>query len=390
MNAGTITEKAGEDPDAPVAPGGGPFGFWPHPAVIDRTGFKHKALSDWTFNISVGCTHGCEFCYVPSVSANKQAITLAGFGVTDPDGQWGRYSLLRHWDEGAFLKSLEIAERTPAEQLSEDGNRAIILCSTTDPYQTFGGSTPEKAKILNDARRHMVRRALELILERSTLNVRVLTRGTLAVEDFDLYARFGDRLLFGMSVPTLDPRLTRLYEPGAPSPEARMRVLRAAKKRGLQVFVAMAPTPPESDEADLRRTLEAIAELDPVTIFHEPINVRAENVARIAARAAEIGVPFRREVFASTGSWAQYAIRQLDQVERIADDMALLGRLKLWPDPSLADPSTYVAFREHAFWGGDPPGYVAPAARRARAEGFLEDFHARFLQIGRASCRERV
>ena len=49
----------------------------------------------------------------------------------------------------------------------------------------------------------------------------------------------------------------------------------------------MAPTYPECDEADLRATLKAVAELEPITIFHEPINIRAENVARIEAQAVE-------------------------------------------------------------------------------------------------------
>ncbi len=356
-----------------------PFDFWPNVALISRNNFKHKALSDWSFNISVGCSHGCAFCYVPSVSANKQGPTLETFGVTDPDAEWGAYSLLRPWDEAAFLKSLEKAENTPAEQLSDDGNRAVIFSSTTDPYQVFGGSTPERAKALNDARRHMVRSALELIRERSTLRVRILTRGTLAIGDFDIYERFGDRLLFGMSLPTLDANLARLYEPSAPSPAARLRVLREAKGKGLNVFVAMAPTPPESNEDDLRHTLEAIGELDPVTIFHEPINIRAENVARIAARATKIGIPFLAETFATKGQWAQYAINQLLDVQRVAGEMGLIDRLKLWPDECLASQSTYTEFREQAFWGGNPPGYVAPAPRRARAEGFLEDFHAHFL-----------
>ena len=366
------------EPDA--APRGGePFDLWPNPAVISRNGFRHKALSDWSFNIAMGCAHGCEFCYVPDVSANWHKAELQKFGVHDPDGQWGDYSLLRQWDEAEFIKSLERAENTPPEQLSEDGNRAIIYCSTTDPYQVLGGPTPQKAKILNDARHDIVRRSLELILERSTLNVRILTRGTLAIGDFDLYEKFGDRLVFGMSLPTLNADLAKLYEPKAPSPAARLRVLREAKGKGLNVFVAMAPTPPESNEADLRRTMEAIAGLDPVTIFHEPINVRAENVARIQARAEELGVPFRAGTFASTGAWAKYAIGQLLDVQRIAGELGLMERLKLWPDECLASPSTYVEFREHAFWGGNPPGFVARTARRARAETFLNDFNGAFL-----------
>ena len=82
-----------------------------------------------------------------------------------------------------------------------------------------------------------------------------------------------------MSLPTLRNDLAKLYEPKAPPPSTRLATLRAAKEAGLNVYVAMAPTYPECDEVDLRATLEAVVELKPITVFHEPINIRAENVA---------------------------------------------------------------------------------------------------------------
>ena len=90
-----------------------------------------------------------------------------------------------------------------------------------------------------------------------------------------------------MSLPTLRNDLAKVYEPKAPAPSQRLATLHAAKKAGLHVYVAIAPTYPECDEADLRATLKAVAELEPITIFHEPINIRAENVARIEEQSAE-------------------------------------------------------------------------------------------------------
>src|SRR5204863_5713365 len=122
-----------------------------------------------------------------------------------------------------FLASLRSAEDTPRSKLKRDGNRAVIYCSTTDPYQ--------------------------------------------------------------------------VYEPKAPAPSQRLATLRAAKQANLHVYVAVAPTYPECDETDLRATLKAIADLEPITIFHEPINVRAENVARMKAQANALGVSLKTEVF---------------------------------------------------------------------------------------------
>ena len=83
--------------------------------------------------------------------------------------------------------------------MNKDGNRAVIFCSTTDPYQVLVITGDiERQKLLNGLRRNLVQKALQMILDESDLNVRILTRSPLAKEDFELYARFRHRLVFGM------------------------------------------------------------------------------------------------------------------------------------------------------------------------------------------------
>src|SRR5262249_24604767 len=103
--------------------------------------------------------------------------------------------------------------------------------------------------------------------------------------------------------------------------------------------VAVAPTYPECEEADLRETLKAVCELEPLTIFHEPINVRAENVSRMQTQAAALGVSLRTEVFASREQWQDYAIASLGSVRRIAQELKIENRLHLWPDKALGSTS---------------------------------------------------
>jgi DNA repair photolyase len=155
-----------------------------------------------------------------------------------------------------------------------------------------------------------------------------------------------------MSLPTLRDDLARVYEPKAPSPSQRLKTLLAAKDAGLYVFVAMAPTYPECDEFDLDATLKAAAQLDPVTIFHEPINIRAENVERIKAQARRCGVALKTDVFASATAWQDYARSQLKQVYQLAKRQKLSDRLHLWPDKSLGSPSSTRSVK-------DPVRYVA-------------------------------
>src|SRR5437764_7889927 len=92
-------------------------GMWSSPAVIAPNNFVYKSLSNWAFNIAVGCSHACRFCYVPSASTIKMEAKLSEYGVQDADVEWGEYVLLRPWDEPKFLSSLRSAEDTPQSQL---------------------------------------------------------------------------------------------------------------------------------------------------------------------------------------------------------------------------------------------------------------------------------
>src|SRR5436190_18574324 len=105
-----------------------PVGMWSSPAVIAENHFVSKSLSNWAFNVAVGCSHACRFCYVPSAATIKQGPKLSKYGVKDPDIEWGDYVLLRPWDEDKFLSSLRAAESIPRSQLKSDGNRAVMYC----------------------------------------------------------------------------------------------------------------------------------------------------------------------------------------------------------------------------------------------------------------------
>lgn len=262
------------------------------------------------------------------------ALSLKGKGVEDPDLEWGDYVFLRPWDEKKFLASLKKAE--DQKGLSPDGNRAVLFCSTTDPYQIIRHPVLAQAELLNAIRRELVRKALVAIRDHSTLRVRILTRSPLAKQDFDLFKSFGKRLMFGMSLPTLNNHLSRIYEPHAPAPTQRLKTLQEAKAAGLNLFVAMAATYPESDEADLRRTMTAIAELNPSTVFHEVVNIRAENISRVVINASQTGKKPNVSVFKSHTTWMKHAFKTFATVERIAKELKITRRLHLWPDKSMA------------------------------------------------------
>lgn len=367
-----------------------PIGVWDNHVLITRNAFIYKSLSSFACNIAVGCLHGCRFCYVPSVSTIKQGGRLAEHGVDDADADWGQYLLLRPWDEVCFLRSLATAERVPVANLNRDGNRAVMFCSTTDAYQVITHSNPARARELNDQRARIVRRALELIRDRSTLNVRILTRGPLAKLDFELFRSFGNRLMFGMSIPSLDNNLVRLFEPNAPAPARRLEVLREAAKAGIPTFVAIAPAYPDCGAHDLRRTLAVVKEAGVQTVFFESINMRAENVERIRQHAAKLGQPVNLGAFAGQASWRKYSLEQLAEVQRIATELGMLDRLHLWPDKGLLTEKHYVALIKEEFSRLNPDLRLTPEqskrlnqlakAKFVEVKGWIERWHQRISE----------
>lgn len=323
-------------------------GLWSHPAVIAKTSFQSKSLSGWSFNPAVGCAHACRFCYVPSVSTNHLAPQLAPLGVADPDADWGRYIFLRPWDEAAFMKSLRHADFVSRRDSAAGTTHAVMFSSTTDPYQVIPNADPARSRELTDANLTMVGRALALIRDHSTLNVRILTRSPLAAKHFDLLRSFGPRLLFGMSMPTLRNDLASVYEPRAPAPSRRLETLQKAKDAGLHVYVAMDPTYPECGAADIHTTMQAVSALNPCLIYHEPINIRAENIARIAAEGVKQGVTLNTAVFTTPQNWGAYALESFRHASNAAKVLGVQSRLHLSPDRALGHPDIVHAQKDPA------------------------------------------
>ena len=302
------------------------------PATIERNHFKYKSLSSWALNLFMGCAHGCRFCYVTDTSTNKQTNLLRSYGVRDAVEDWGSYVLVRPWNRTKFMASLEKAEQTHPGLLNADGNRAVFLCSTTDPYQVIRNPDSEECEELNDKAAEVRRKALTAILELSTLNVRILTRSPLARQDFDLFKKFGDRLLLGTSLPTMDDKLRKLYEPDVPHPKQRLKLLTDAHAAGIHTYVAVAPVFPEVGYKGMLEVFKAVKAAKPWTIFMEPVNLRLGIAQRIQERAKKLKIDMDMSIYDGGEKWVQYAIQSLKDAERAAKATGQIDCLHIWPD----------------------------------------------------------
>ena len=170
---------------------------------------SYGASTGYTANLYKGCTHGCTYCYAPS--------------LTHDERRWGSYVDVK-------VNAPEVMERE-LRGLRKD---QVFLSSASDPYQ------PVEAKY------KLTRRCLE-VLRRNRFPVSILTRSPLVLRDLDLI-RSLDWARVGMSITTVPDRK---FEPGVPPLHRRIDTLKRLVKAGITTWVSLAPVIPGIIMVDL-------------------------------------------------------------------------------------------------------------------------------------------
>jgi len=178
---------------------------------------EYGSSKGYTANLYRGCTHGCVYCYAPS--------------LTHDERRWGSYV-------DAKVNAPEVLRR----ELRSIRKEEVFLSSASDPYQ------PVEAKY------RVTRRCLEVLL-RSGFPVSILTRSPLVLSDLDLLGRFG-RISVGMSITTVP---VRRFEPGVPPLSRRIETLKKLAAAGIRTFVSLAPVIPGIVMVDLDELFEELS-----------------------------------------------------------------------------------------------------------------------------------
>jgi DNA repair photolyase len=177
----------------------------------------------WSLNPYTGCVHRCTFCFVRAFEQRADRPSDDRYGTS------------------IRVKS-NIVEVLDRELSRPRWPRDLVAVGTaTDPYQPAEG------------RYRLTRGCIERLAAHQT-PLHLLTRGPLIVRDIDVLsdAARAAKVSLTFSVPTIDPEIWRLTEPGTAPPRQRLRALRRLVDAGLDVGVGMAPILPGlSDRPEL-------------------------------------------------------------------------------------------------------------------------------------------
>lgn len=203
--------------------------------VVDeaaRTVLSYNRSPDLPFDRSVnpyrGCEHGCIYCYARPSHAYLSLSPGVDFETR----------LFAKPDAPALL---EKALRKPGYKPA-----VIAFGTNTDPYQPI------------EKERKIMRGCLE-VLRAFQHPVAIITKGSLIERDIDILAPMADRNLVrvGVSVTTLDRKLSRKLEPRVPDPNRRLSALESLSRSGIPTRVMVAPVIPALTDHELEAILES-------------------------------------------------------------------------------------------------------------------------------------
>lgn len=186
---------------------------------------------DRSVNAYRGCEHGCIYCYARPTHAY--------------------HDLSPGLDFETKLFAKPDAARLLRETLAKKGYAPapIAMGTNTDPYQPLEG------------RYRITRAVLELCLELRH-PVTITTKSARVLDDIDVLTELARHRLtaVGISVTSLDPRLSGLLEPRASSPAKRLDALEKLTSAGVPTHVSVAPVIPAITDEFIEAILEAAAE----------------------------------------------------------------------------------------------------------------------------------
>ncbi|MFF5338226.1 Rv2578c family radical SAM protein [Streptomyces sp. NPDC013181] len=201
-------------------------------SIVNRVPGASRMPFEWTVNPYRGCTHACVYCFARKTHSYLDLDTGIGF-------------------DSQIVVKVNAPELVRREIASPRWHGAHVAMGTNvDCYQRAEGRYRLMPGILSALRDH-------------ANPFSILTKGTLILRDLELLRQSAEVTEVGVSVSVgfVDPELWRTVEPGTPSPERRLDVVRKLSEAGIGCGVLMAPVVPYLGDSpeQLRATVRAIA-----------------------------------------------------------------------------------------------------------------------------------
>lgn len=274
----------------------------PIKSVINTSpGFAKKQLADYKLDILALCEFGCSYCssnmgnYLrinqqPFAELTEQQLGVRLLPVDEP-------ALTFHYPD--VIGQLERFLAT--KRKSWGRGKTLVFSMLTDgfsPTLVAGGIT---------------KKALQLVLERTSFRIRVLTKNAVVGTDkwIEFFLRYPGRFVVGLSTGTLDDDWARKIEIATSSPSARLRSLGRLQAAGVPTFGMLCPVFPHTlGEGRVEELIDRINPAAVETVWAEPYNDRTNwEAVRNGYPPGSRGYEWLTQVYEHQdyAAWSEYA-----------------------------------------------------------------------------------
>lgn len=179
--------------------------------IHSKTILSSSKIHDYVINPYVGCQHACSYCYARFMKRFS--------GHKEP---WGDFVDVK----------INAPELLPREILKKKRG-TVWVSGVCDPYQ------PLEAK-------YKITRTCLQILAQNDWPVVVQTRSPLVLRDLDIL-KTGKNFEVGLSIPTANDNIRKIFEPCAPVIKERLKALEELHREGIRTYAMIAPMLPEAE-----------------------------------------------------------------------------------------------------------------------------------------------
>jgi len=182
---------------------------------------KHKKIDSWFLsrygmNLYRGCTHNCVYC----------------------DGRAEGYYV-----EGEFGSDVTVKVNA-LEELRRELDPKRKRTPMKPGYIMVGGGVGDSYQPVEE-KYELTRKTLELLSE-TKFPVHVLTKSTLVKRDVDILKKINEKnnAIVSFSFSSTDETISRIFEPGVPSPQKRLETISFLKDQGISCGMFLLPVIP--------------------------------------------------------------------------------------------------------------------------------------------------
>lgn len=267
-------------------------------AIQSKSILNRSGITDYTVNCYSGCEHGCLYCYARFATR-----------FSHPEDPWGSFVDIK-------INAAQVLQR----QVKRKRVGRVFLSSVCDGWQPL------------EEKYGLTRQCLEILLEYG-FPVTILTKSALAGRDLDLLVG-KENVDFGVTLTTLDERLSRLVEPGTSTPGERLAVLAEARNRGIRTYALVGPLLPHlSDtEESLSSVLNSLRQIGVDYVYVDRLNPRygvwpcLKGLLR--ERCPQLAVEYRQILFRKPVR-KEYSLTLAKKVRKLAGQMGLAEKMAL-------------------------------------------------------------